>query len=146
MRVCLCLCVHVRAFLGFVLQINTGTAAGVSGLLRFQRGLPDTKRGHAGKPGLHILSGITAFVLCFFHCVGTLNKTLGGEEDFQEQDFPYSLFNLLTDEYQFTLLTHRHLCVCSYTPVHLRNNTLRWRQWNFFFFFCHVNVVKPLIA
>lgn len=57
-------------------------------------------------------------------------KTLGGEEDFQEQDFPYSLFNLLTDEYQFTLLTHKHLCVCLYTPVHLRNNTLK-----FFIFF-----------
>lgn len=57
------------------------------------------------------------FVFCFFHlgslCWPTLHckdkegGTLSQGEDFQEQDFPYSLFNLLTDEY----LVYRHLCV-----------------------------------
>lgn len=40
------------ACVGPVLQINRRTEAGVSGLLRFQRGLPDTEWRHAGKFGL----------------------------------------------------------------------------------------------
>lgn len=39
------LCVGV----GAVLQVNGGPAAGVSELLGFQRGLPDSQRRHAGK-------------------------------------------------------------------------------------------------
>lgn len=43
----LCLC--VRVCVGSVLQINRGSAAGVSKFPGFQRGLPDPERGHAGE-------------------------------------------------------------------------------------------------
>lgn len=86
------------------------------------------------------------FVLWFFHsgslCWPLLHykdkqgKTLSQVEDFQEQDFAYSLFNLLTDEYQFASLAYRSVFFC--TP---RSGIGGIKP-----FFGHVNFVKPLIA
>lgn len=66
--------------------------------------------------GLTFIAKTSSLCLCslcwpMLRCKDKEGGTLSQGEDFQEQDFPYSLFNLLTDEYQFISLVYRHLCV-----------------------------------
>lgn len=82
----MCLLVYV-CFLGSLLQINRGTTAGVSELLRFQRGVPDSKWRYAGSSNFYS------------------RRRLPGT------NFPYSLFNLLTYSYQFILFAYRHIYI-----------------------------------
>lgn len=81
-----------RVCVGSVLQANRGPAAGVSELLRFQRGLQHAQRGHEGKRRFH--SYLFACLRLYFgpfvltHCYED-EKRQNQVEDFLDPHMPY---------------------------------------------------------